>query len=115
MTIAASHPSVTRFADLTRISKTRYGWEAMTRVPFGERHALKFMTGKGPNGLTTVVRRVEVDKGFDVYAPGRDYRLTVNSRPNARCTERAITDLHLQSLAEFDRVAADVRAFYGTE
>jgi hypothetical protein len=92
----------------------RDGWQAETRIALeGGRH-LSITTRKGTRGLRTSAQAYRLENGFMTYALFGDYSKTLSQSP-ARCTEKAVSELHRQALARLAEIKAEVAAFYAAK
>jgi hypothetical protein len=92
----------------------RNGWQAETRIALeGGRH-LSITTRKGPRGLRTSAQAYRIENGFMTFVMFGDYSKTL-AQSAARCTEKAVADLHRQALGQLDAIKAEVLAFYAAK
>jgi hypothetical protein len=97
-----------------QLSKGRAGWEARTSIELDNGRWLDIATSKGNGGLRARAQCYRVENGFITYALFQDYSATILAHP-ARCTEKAVIDLHREALRRLDQIKAEVAAFYAAK
>lgn len=96
------------------ISKGRDGWKAETSIKLDGGLWLDITTLKGNGGLRSRAQCYRRENGFITFVLFQDYSATLATSP-ARCTEKAVADLHRQTLGKLDDVKAAVAAFYAAK
>ena len=106
----------------TRLYKGRDGWKAETTVLLDEPYALRFHTGKGSRGLRTSATRVKIEPALAgsaftgiSFMMFQDFSATVAENRAARCTEKSVSLLHQEALAQLDQIKADCAAHYAAK
>ena len=95
----------------TQISKGRDGWEAKTIFEMAPNRVLTISTHKTPGGIVTsaIVNTREGD--FLVWDMFGDFMHRVTFQ-GARCTEKAVRDMHQSYLSKIDQTIANAFAHY---
>ncbi|CAB4154900.1 hypothetical protein UFOVP653_40 [uncultured Caudovirales phage] len=96
------------------ISKGAYGWKAETHIELEGGRLLDITTLKANGGLRSRAQCYRRENGFITYVLFGDYSATL-AASQARCTEKAVADLHRQALGKLDEIKAEVVAFYAAK
>ncbi len=96
------------------ISKGRDGWKAETHIELEGGRWLDISTWKSNGGIRSRAHCYRCEGAFRIYALFQDYSATLATSP-ARCTEKAVAELHRQALGKLDEVKAAVAAFYAAK
>lgn len=92
----------------------RNGWQAETRIALdGGRH-LSITTRKAFGALRARAQVSKVQDGYSTFILFGDYSKAI-AQSTARCTEKAVADLHRQALGQLDTIKAEVLAFYAAK
>lgn len=97
-----------------QLSKGRDGWKAETHIELDGGRWLDISTWKSNGGIRSRVHCYRREGSFRTYALFQDYNATL-ATSTARCTEKAVAELHRQALAKLDEVKAAVTAFYAAK
>lgn len=101
----------------TRLYKGRNGWRCNTTIPLPEiapNMVLDITTSKANAGLSTTASVAKVEGGFSTFVMYQDYFSTV-ARSQARCTERNVSLLHEEAMAQLPTILAEVEAHYAED
>ena len=90
----------------------RKHWQASSQLPLVDNLVLKIETMKRSSGtVVTTVTANRLERGFLIYTMGKDFALNVNSSV-VRCTEKLVTELHLDALAKIESIKAQALNHY---
>lgn len=90
----------------------RGAWQAESRFAMQDNQMLSLTTSKRSDGkISTIASVAKRENGFLTFALYQDYWKTINIS-EAKATEKAVSSLHAQALADLETIKADVLGFY---
>ena len=95
-----------------QITKTPFGWKAVTLVALDDETRIAIATMKRSSGLiTTTVTGSRKDGEMYYFTVTKDYQMTW-AVTGGRATEKAITTQHQAVIKQIDKIIAESVAFY---
>lgn len=91
------------------------GWAAEDNFPMqeiGEGRVLSIDTRKGQRGLYSAASVHTRKDGMITFVIFGDFRVTLEQDKAARCTSKAVAEMHARSLARLDEIKAQAIEFY---